>query len=228
MKKSTGALWGIVLVVLGVIFGLNALDITDIDIFFDGWWTLFIIVPCVIGLINEKEKTGNLIGLLIGVVLLLACQDILRFDLVGKLIFPVILVVIGISLVIKYLFGGKIKSEIKQINEKNSGAKEEFYSTFTGQDLKFNGQEFKGTSLSAVFGSIKCDLTGAIINEDVVINASAVFGGIDIIVPSEYNVKIQSNSIFGGVSNKRGGNEVAGAPTVYVNGSGIFGGVDIR
>ncbi len=228
MKKSTGILWGIVLVVLGIVFGLNALDITDIDIFFDGWWTLFIIVPCAIGLFNEKEKTGNLIGLLIGVVLLLACQDILRFDLVGKLIFPVILVVIGLSILIKYVFGGKIKSEIKLINEKNGTSKDEYYSTFTGQNLSFSGQEFKGTTLSAVFGGIKCDLTGAIITGDVVVNASAIFGGIDVIVPPEYNVKIQSNSIFGGVSNKRSGKDNPEAPTVYINGSGIFGGIDIR
>ena len=37
----------------GVIFGLNALEITDINIFFDGWWTLFIIVPCFIGLFKD-------------------------------------------------------------------------------------------------------------------------------------------------------------------------------
>ncbi len=228
MKKSTGALWGIVLVILGVIFGLNALNVTDIDIFFDGWWTLFIIVPCAIGLFTEKDKTGNLIGLIIGVVLLLACQDILRFDIIGKLIFPVALVAIGIAMVLKYLFGGKTKERIKQINEKNGSVKQEYYATFSGQDISFSGEEFKGVTVSAVFGGIKCDLSGAVISSDVVINASAVFGGVDIIVPKEYNVKIDSNSIFGGVSDKRKVPYNPDAPTVYINGSGIFGGVDIK
>lgn len=228
MKKSTGALWGIVLVILGVVFGLNALNITDIDIFFDGWWTLFIIVPCAIGLFTERDKTGNLIGLIIGVVLLLACQDVLRFDLIGKLIFPVALVAIGLAMVLKYLFGGKTKERIKQINEKNGSVKQEYYATFSGQDINFNGEEFKGVTVSAVFGGIKCDLSGAVISSDVVINASAVFGGVDIIVPKEYNVKIDSNSIFGGVSDKRKVLYNPDAPTVYVNGSGIFGGVDIK
>ena len=50
MNKTSNILWGIVLIVLGLIFGLNALDITHIDIFFNGWWTLFIIVPCCIDL----------------------------------------------------------------------------------------------------------------------------------------------------------------------------------
>lgn len=228
MKKSTGALWGIVLVVLGVIFGLNALDITDVNIFFDGWWTLFIIVPCAIGLFTEREKTGNLVGVIIGAVLLLACQDVFRFELIGKLIVPVAFVAIGLSMVLKYFFGGKVKAEIKSINEKNGSAKEEFYSTFSGQNIGFNGKEFKGTTLSAVFGGIKCDLTGAVITEDVVINASAVFGGVDIIVPLHYNVKVESNSIFGGVSEKRTLASNPDAPTVYVNATCIFGGVDIK
>ena len=50
MKKVTGILWGIVLVTVGVILAVNALGIASIDIFFDGWWTLFIIVPCAVGL----------------------------------------------------------------------------------------------------------------------------------------------------------------------------------
>ena len=59
MKRVTKILWGVVLIAAGVIFALNALDITDIDVFFDGWWTLFIIVPCTVGIFTEREKTGN-------------------------------------------------------------------------------------------------------------------------------------------------------------------------
>ena len=45
MKKFGNILWGVVLIIVGVIFGLNAVGLTDINIFFHGWWTLFIIVP---------------------------------------------------------------------------------------------------------------------------------------------------------------------------------------
>ena len=48
MNNYSNVLWGFVLIIIGIVFGLNALDITDINIFFDGWWTLFIIVPCFI------------------------------------------------------------------------------------------------------------------------------------------------------------------------------------
>lgn len=69
MKKFGNVLWGIVLISIGLIMGGNALGITNINIFFDGWWTLFIIIPSFIGLFNDDEKTGNLVGLLIGVAL---------------------------------------------------------------------------------------------------------------------------------------------------------------
>jgi len=76
MKKLSSVIWGIVLIAGGAIFALNALNITNIDIFFDGWWTLFIIVPCAVGLFTEREKTGNIIGIAVGIFLLLCCQDI--------------------------------------------------------------------------------------------------------------------------------------------------------
>ena len=52
MNNFKNIIWGIVLVIIGIIFGLNALEITNINIFFSGWWTLFIIVPSFIDLFN--------------------------------------------------------------------------------------------------------------------------------------------------------------------------------
>ena len=80
MNNFKNVLWGIILVVLGVIIGTNSLGLTDINLLFDGWWTLFIIVPCFIGLFTNSEKTGNIIGILIGVALLLGINDIIAFD----------------------------------------------------------------------------------------------------------------------------------------------------
>ena len=231
MKKFRNILWGVLLIILGLIFGGNALGITNIDIFFDGWWTLFIIVPCFIGLFNESEKTGNVIGLLIGISLLLVCRDLLDFDLLIKLLVPVILVILGISIIFKDVIQGKVKNEIKKeiqkISEKHK-QNEEYCSTFSGQDIRFDGEVFKGAELTAVFGGINCDLTKAIIEEDVVINATAVFGGVDILVPNNVKVKIKSSSIFGGVSNKKLHSEEQDAKIIYVNAICLFGGVDIK
>ena len=40
MKKFRNIIWGIVLILVGLVIGGNALGITNIDLFFDGWWTL--------------------------------------------------------------------------------------------------------------------------------------------------------------------------------------------
>lgn len=226
MNNVKNILWGIALVVIGVIIGLNTMNVVNIDIFFDGWWTLFIIVPCFIGLFTNKDKTGNIIGLFVGVILLLGMQNIIDFNLIWKLLLPSIIVIIGLSLIFKNTFNSKINNEIKKLNNKNT-KNNEYCATFSEQRIDIPNEEFKGATLNSVFGSITCDLREAKIKEDVVINASSVFGGIGIIVPDDVNIKIKSNSIFGGVNNKKK-NNTDKKYTIYVNASCLFGGVDIK
>lgn len=226
MNNLKNILWGIVLVIIGVIIGLNTIGITNINIFFDGWWTLFIIVPCLIGVFTNKDKTGNIVGLLIGVFLLLGIQNIIDFDLIWKLLLPCIIVIIGLSLIFKNTFNNKIDKEIKKLNKNQKD--NEYCSTFSGQKIDFTDEEFKGATLNSIFGSITCDLREAKIKEDVVINASSVFGGIDIYVPDNIKVKIKSNSMFGGVSNKKKKSNEDSKYTIYINASCLFGGVDIK
>ena len=94
--------------------------------------------------------------------------------------------------------------------------------------MNFDGEEFKGSNLNAIFGGIKLDLRKAIVNEDIVINASSIFGGIDIYIPDNCKVKIKSNSIFGGVSNNKKCNVDDNSYTIYINASCMFGGVEIK
>lgn len=227
MKKFGNILWGIVFIVVGLIWAGNALGITDINLFFNGWWTLFIIIPCFIGLFKDQEKTGNLIGLLIGTVFLLSCQGYLDFDTIWKLMFPTILVIIGISLIFKDTINGKINKEIKKLNL-NKTEENSYCATFAGQDINFDNQEFKGADLTAVFGGLKCDLRKATIKKDVVINASATFGGIEIYVPSDVQIKVKSVPIFGGVSDKSPRTVKEGSHTIYINSTSVFGGVEIK
>jgi predicted membrane protein len=227
MKKFGNILWGLVFIVLGLILGLNAIGITNINVFFRGWWTLFIIIPCFIGIFREREKIGNLIGCLIGVALLLCCQGILDFDLMWKLLVPTVLVVVGLCFIFREAIGGKINQQIKNLNANKKG-QTEYCATFSGQNLNFDRQEFKGADLTAVFGGVKCDLRNAIITSDQVINASSTFGGIDIFVPANVQVKIKSTPIFGGVNDRASHTTNQEAPTLYINATCIFGGVEIR
>lgn len=225
MKKTSNIIWGIILVAAGVIFALNALNIATIDVFFDGWWTLFIIVPCAVGLFQEREKTGNLIGIAIGVVLLLCCQDILDFSMLWKLLVPAVIVIVGLKMLLTGIFGNKANEMIVKMKE--DGVKPKACcAVFSGSNLNYSGEVFEGAELTAVFGGVKCDLRNAVIEKDCAIGATAIFGGVDILVPDHVNVKVSSNSIFGGVSNKTASHK--DAPTVFISGTCMFGGVDIK
>lgn len=224
MKKTSNILWGLVLIIVGVIFGLNALNITNINIFFNGWWTLFIIVPSFIDLFKEGDKTGNVIGLLIGVLFLLSANNIIDFSVVLKLIIPAFLIVIGFSIIFKDRVEKKVKEKIKELN-KNANA--EYCATFGEQKLDFSNEIFEGGDITAVFGGVECDLREAKIKNDIVINSSAIFGGITIFVPKDVNVKVKSTPIFGGVDMTHKNNKDAEI-TIYVNSLCLFGGVDIK
>lgn len=225
MKNISSICWGIVFIIVGVIFGLNALNITDIDIFFQGWWTLFIIVPCFFGVIHSKDRTGNLIGLFIGIFLLLCVRDVLSFDLFFKLLFPFILVVIGLSFIFKDFFNRKVMKQVKKINP---GKSSEYMATFSSQNVSFQNEKFEGCEASAIFGGVKLDLRDSDIKKDCVINVSSIFGGVDIFVPKDINVKVVSTSIFGGVTDHTKKKNSDGKVTIYVNATCLFGGVEIK
>lgn len=223
MKK---VLWGLGFIIVGILVLVNALGILEINVFFKGWWTLFIIIPCFVNIFKDNDKTASIIGTVFGILLLLAVRDVINFDLLWKILLPLVLIIIGLSLIFKDKVNDKVKDEIKKLN-KNS--KDEYTATFSGQDLNFDDEEFKGCELNAIFGGIKCDIKNAKLKDDVVINASSIFGGITLYVPKDVNVKVVSNSIFGGVSGNynKNKNDKKGK-TIYVNATCLFGGVEIK
>lgn len=227
MKKTSQVIWGIVLIGIGTVWALNAFGLTDIELFFDGWWTLFIIIPSIVGLFSNHDKMGSLIGLCIGVFLLLCCQDVIGFGMMWKLLFPVIIVIVGIKLIVGSVWNANRIESLKQIQTENGNVVSKA-TVFSGDILNFSGEVFQGARLNAVFGGLDCDLRGAQIDQDCLIDASAIFGGIDIYVPANVNVSVSSNSFLGGVANKAPDFHDENAPTVYIRGNCVFGGVDVK
>lgn len=225
MKKAKKILLGIILVAVGVLIALKAVNVIDFEIFFDGWWTLFIIVPCFIGLFTEQDKLGNLVGLALGVSLLLACQDVIGFGMIWKLLIPLVIIIEGIKLICRGIRGNKISKAIVTVEGKGEGMRNT-HALFGGSDVIVDKEVFEGARLSAIFGGIEYDLRNAVIEKDCVIKVAAVFGGIDILVPPEVNVVTDTTCIFGGIDSKTV--KRADVPTIYVTGACVFGGVDIK
>ncbi|MCI6640933.1 MAG: cell wall-active antibiotics response protein [Pygmaiobacter massiliensis] len=225
MRKQTGRIvWGVLFIVAGLGFAGNAFGMWHFTLFFNGWWTLFLILPAVVSIIERGPNSGNLILLLIGAVFLLSSQGILHTVWVGKLLWPVVLVLIGISILLGGFNGAR---RVKRSGSDGEQADIPSYRAFfSGSDLSWPNQPFYGATLTAAFGGITLDLRSAQIRQDVVIDATAVFGGIDLYLPQGVRAVVTGTPIFGGVENKVAPAPES-APTVYVNTTCIFGGTDL-
>ncbi len=96
MKNPKNFIVGIIFIVFGGLYAANVLGFLSFDLFFEGWWTLIIILPCLIGLFTEKDKFGNAIFLVLGVILLLNARGLINFQILIKLIVPLSLIAYGI------------------------------------------------------------------------------------------------------------------------------------
>lgn len=219
-KKISDIVLGAILIIAGVIFLGNEFDFWNIKLFFKGWWTLFIIVPSVLGLCEKGNKVSAILGLLIGVLLLFAARDIIRWSSVGKIFLPALLIIIGVSIIFKRNF--------KMSKIDNKYGKNNYIAIFSGSEENISNQKFEGTNITAIFGGVELDLRNAIIEKDVVINCTTVFGGIDIMLPDNVKVKTSGVPVFGGVENKKENSKEDKAPTVYINYVCVFAGVDLK
>jgi DUF1707 SHOCT-like domain/Cell wall-active antibiotics response LiaF, C-terminal len=86
------------------------------------------------------------------------------------------------------------------------------------------------SSAVAVMGNCKLDLRGALISSPVTeINAVAIMGGVDVIVPYGVEVELEGVAIMGGKDLKLTGPPPGpGAPVVRVNAFAVMGGITIR
>lgn len=229
MKQIKPIIWGIAIIALGIIFGGNAIGWFSLDIFFDGWWTLFIIVPSAISLFTEKDKIMSLGFLAVGIILLLSAQNVFSYDVAWKVILAVFLVTIGLSIIINSIIYNKNDQEVtKKIKDLEDGkSMDSQFAIFSGSDRVYKNELFNGSNLLAIFGGVNLDLRNAKFEKDTVIKAFALFGGIDITVPPEVKVKLKSGFFFGGISDDRKSTTEKGKHTIYIDSAGGFGGVTI-
>ena len=103
---------------------------------------------------------------------------------------------------------------------------------FGGGERKISTKDFRGARLFALFGGYEIDLTHAdIAGSEAFIEASAVFGGGEIRVPTTWKVVVQGTGILGGYSDDTQHFQPdpnAPVKTLYVRGVAVFGGVEVR
>lgn len=218
-EKLKKILLAITLIVLGIIVGLNSLEITSINIFFDGWWTLIIIIPSLIGVIDDKD-TGSLVMLLVGILLLLNARGIFVLNVLWKLIIPIILVFMGINVLRNDVFSKSAK-KLENVNKKA------VYTASFSTKNNVVKEDIEALSVEAIFGENTIDLRNIEIKEDIYIKALAMFGEVKIITPKDQSIKLNANKFFGSVQNNNKNIVDENKKIININASAIFGEVDI-
>ena len=101
---------------------------------------------------------------------------------------------------------------------------------FSGAKRVVLSKNFKGGDITCFMGGAEVDLSQADIQGKAIIDATAVFGGIKLIVPSNWDVKIENHAAFGNVEDKRSMQTLNAdsSKQLIIDGTAVFGGIEIK
>jgi hypothetical protein len=100
---------------------------------------------------------------------------------------------------------------------------------FGGADMNLGSKHVTHQSLTVIFGGATLDLRNAIIEDAATVDAFVMFGGIQILVPPAWRVRLAGSAIFGGHDNRTTDNDVlpAHAPELNITATTVFGGIEV-
>lgn len=97
--------------------------------------------------------------------------------------------------------------------------------------LEKNGHFVVGKSLSikAILGGCSIDFRKAVfLHQETIIYATAILGGIDMIVPADARIILEGSPIIGGISQESPKKLPDDAPRIRIKAKAIMAGIDIR
>ncbi len=216
MKKNISPLlFGIVFILAGLGYVGSAFFNWDFTIFFDGWWTLFIIIPSFISILSNGPRAFNVGAFLVGVLFLLSEMDppIISSDKMWEVVVSVVIIYIGLTLIIKFVRGPKEENYNYHVP---NGANSETTYTYSGGDEHTGGMgsnEHKAGKSYVNFDSTACPNYNAILSGIDAKNTSIDFQGAKI------------SAIMGGVDLDLRDTIITKDITIYA--TAIMGGIDI-
>ena len=101
---------------------------------------------------------------------------------------------------------------------------------FCGIQKRVLSKNFYGGKISTYFGGTDIDLSQADIGETAYLDVDVAFGGVKLIVPPHWDLKIDVTNIFAGIEDKRMYPQTSADPTkvMVIKGTIIFGGLEIK
>ncbi|MEI6575435.1 MAG: DUF5668 domain-containing protein [Bacteroidota bacterium] len=187
-------------------------------------WEMLIIA---IGALNlfDKNRGFGLVMILVGSFFLINNHFDLPFNL-SQIFWPVLLIVAGVFLILG-------ASRFKHFKSNYTDQKvDDFFddvAIFGGMDRTIHSDNFRGGKVVAIFGGSKLNMNHVTLSPGMnLIEMVCVFGGTQLMIPADWNVKLEVISIFGGLADKRPPVPVDMSKTLVIKGVVIFGGGDIK
>lgn len=199
-QMDNRAVFGGMLILLGIALVLKNLNILPwrLDNIIFSWQMLLIALGAIL-YVGKKEKTIGFILIAIGGGFLIPEIFQLSYRM-ERFFWPVILIIVGIVILRKrhdYSNLNKIQGDqhSNYLNEMN---------ILGGGERIITSQNFKGGKVTCVFGGCEINLANAKLSEGTnYLDIFTMFGGCVLIVPSDWDVKVEITSILGGFGDKR-------------------------
>lgn len=228
--------FGTIILLLGILFLLQNLGIFYVDRLWQFWPVALIalgIARVVDGRTLERKLWGAATAAA-GLVLLGNSLGFLPWR-VWSLLWPAWLIFFGIFILVRG-FGKQATFTPPNpfVHEVSTSSDDTLHALaiFGGINRRVNSENFQGGEAVAIFGGIELDLRGAATTrEELEIEANAVFGGIEIVVPETWDVTVTGSGILGGYEDKthRMVNSVgSNRPHLTIRGGAVFGGVTVK
>ena len=209
--------FGLLIVAVGTVLLLDNAGTLDAGEILGTWWPAIVILAGILTFAaNPRHWPVALIITAVGLAFLLSNLDIV--DL-GNFIIPAAIILVGLLV----LFGRGLGARTEAGDRVNS------FNVFSGSEIASHSKQFQGGSISAVFGGAEVDLRDTVPAPGAELDVFAAFGGVEVTVPQGWNVVTRGLPLFGGIENATAKDPVsADAPTLAVNATVLFGGLEIK
>lgn len=225
-SKNQGRIfWGLLLIVLGGLFLLDQMDKLDFgDLIGHYWPVVFIILGFSILLSNNFRNVGSgIFFIAFGAFFLLVRLRI--FDrMVWSFLWPLAIIAVGVWILIRPAW----RPDRKKAAEMTADDLD-ISQVFSGSSRKIESQNFRGGKADVVFGSAEIDLRGARLSGgQATLILSAVFGGIEVYVPRDWQVVLEGSPVLGSIESRKSISDVPKTQTLTIKGSAVFGSIEIK
>jgi len=185
----------------------------------------------IIILLNHKDSTLGVIFVAIGGFWFLSRYSDFNVKHYFYEYWPILLIAFGIFIIFDRRKSNSVNIGTNDFNETDLDYIDDV-SIFGGGNISVNSQNFKGGKVTVILGGKNLDLHQANLAEGTnILETTAIFGGIEVILPRDWKVVVNVTSIFGGVDDKRviNVNQVYESNKVLViKGAAIFGGCELK